>query len=161
MTPSVSQLDCLTNFIRETTPPRTQTYFEAVQDAGTLIRSHKDLGLGQYRLGIARYSVTLDWASLPYRLYSPVLLYAAVLAWLEQSRSALFDELELPDPTFDVVFDNEQSCSDVLITLELADEITIIRDPVGDILLNGERWALQTPDMFIAESFSLDTSVKA
>ncbi|HBM2908091.1 TPA: phage tail protein [Klebsiella michiganensis] len=159
MTPAESQLDSLTRFIRENTPPRTQTYFEAVQDSGTLIRSFKDMGLGQYRLGIARYTVTLDWASLPYRLYSPVLLYAAVLAWLEQFRDPLFDELELPDPTFDVVFDNEQSCSDVLITLELADAITIIRDPAGDILLNGERWMLQTPDIFTAEEFGLDVEV--
>ncbi|RTP98382.1 phage tail protein [Enterobacter sp. WCHEn045836] len=154
------QIESLTTYLMKTVPARIQGFFASESLGGQLIPTQKNLGNGFRRLGIARQDIELTWEAYPYREYPPAMLHALVLAWLEESANPLFDELGLPDPSFEVVLDTEQQGrGDVTITLELADELIIIEDPGGDIPLDGTRWRLETPDIWVAEQFGISAVV--
>lgn len=155
------QLESLTAYLMSTMPARIHGTFEAGSTGGTLVSTRKNLGNGRRRIGVARQGIELSWYAYPYREFPPATLYALVLAWIEGYANTLFDELDLPEPTFDVVLGTEQQGrGDVTITLELADELLIVEDPRGDILLDGRRWSLSGPELWVAEDFDVEVTIE-
>ena len=154
------QLESLTAYLMNTMPARIHGTFAAESTGGHLVSTRKNLGNGRRRIGVARQGIELSWYVYPYREYPPAMLYALVLAWIEDSANALFEELDLPEPTFDVVLGTEQQGrGDVTISLELADELLIIEDSRGDIVLDGRRWSLSGPEIWVAEDFDVEVTI--
>lgn len=149
-----SQLECLVSFLQQHMPPRALQFFDAQVESGEFVRSTKSLGLDRYRLTILRYSAELSWVGMAYRVYPPVMVCAHVMAWVEEHRNTL---LELPPPQLDPDFDHERA-ADLIITLDLADEIVICRDPEGEVFFRGERWSPENPALYTAESFEINVS---
>ncbi|EOK1143080.1 TPA: phage tail protein [Klebsiella pneumoniae] len=150
------QLESLTNYLMARTPARIHGFFEAEITGVQLIRSMKDLGLGQMRIGISRSTVMLSWYAYPYREYPPSLIYALVMAWIEGQANALFDELQLPDPAADVSLGTEQQGrGDLTITLELAEALVLRQHEQGEIGLCGKRWTLHEAEVWTAETFDV------
>lgn len=154
------QLQSLTGYLMAQTSPRLQTFFAAEQTTGTMHRKSKALGLGQQLIGVVRYKAELSWLDFPYRDFPPEVIYAHVLAWLDDSANALFEELSLPDPDIDVSLNTEQGTCDLYITLELAEEIAIAPDKDGEIALRGQRWAVILPDVWTAEEVTVHASIE-
>lgn len=152
-----SQMESLVSAMTAAMPPRTMQFFDAEMTTGQLVNSTKSLGLGRYRMGVLRYTVSLSWIGFPFREYPPVLIYAHLLAWVYDHRNGLADELELSMPQIDPAFDHELS-ADLVIDVELADEITIAEDPDGPILFQGKCWSPELPVIHTAKDFSLNVA---
>lgn len=154
------QLQSLTDYLLARTPERIHGFFAAEIADVQLIRSTKDLGMGQMRIGLARHTVELSWYAYPYHEYQPVLIYALVLAWIEGNANAIYDELQLPAPTADVSLGTEQQGrGDLTITLELIEELTMQEHKRGEIELYGKCWTLAEAEVSAAKSFLIKTCI--
>ena len=155
------QLESLTSYLLARTPARIHGFFAAEIADVQLIRSTKNLGMGQLRIGLARHTIELSWYAYPYREYQPALIYALVLAWIEGHANKLFDELQLPAPSADVSLDTEQQGrGDLTITLELIEELTAQEHEQGEIELYGKRWTLAGAEVSTAKSFNVEADIR-
>lgn len=150
----MSQIEQLTAFFNANMPPRAMQYFESIIDDGRLIYAYKDLGLNQRQLGLFRYNAVLSWDRFPYRLCPPALVYGLVFAWVKDHRNALYDELTLSEPVVDIEFDTDDTGS-LMVTIEVADTVSVCMDEAGEIPLAGKRWRLQYPETWIATQADL------
>lgn len=146
----MSQLESLTAFITENLPADAMQMFSSSMDDCELMRSAKGLGNDQRRIGVLTYSARLSWDNFPFRKYSPGLVYALVLAWVDEHANELRDELKLPDPTVDPEFDDEGTCIlDVVVAL--ADPLIIREQESGPIPFRDKAWDLVNPEIWVAE----------
>lgn len=146
----MSQLESLTAFITENLPADAMQMFSSSMDDCELMRSAKALGNDQRRIGVLTYSARLSWDNFPFRKYSPGLVYALVLVWVDEHANELRDELKLPDPTVDPEFDDEGTCIlDVVVAL--ADPLIIREKESGPIPFRDKAWDLVNPEIWVAE----------
>lgn len=146
----MSQLESLTAFITENLPADAMQMFSSSMDDCELMRSAKGLGNDQRRIGVLTYSARLSWDNFPFRKYSPGLVYALVLVWVDEHANALRDELKLPDPTVDPEFDDEGTCI-LEVVVALADPLIIREQESGPIPFGNKVWDLVNPEIWVAE----------
>ncbi|HCW3118907.1 TPA: phage tail protein [Enterobacter roggenkampii] len=146
----MSQLESLTAFITANLHPDAMQMFSSSMDDCELVRSAKALGNNQRRIGVLTYSARLSWDNFPFRKYSPGLIYALVLAWVDEHANELRDELKLPDPTVDPEFDDEGSCI-LDVVVGLADPVIIREAEDGPIPFRGKAWDIVNPEIWVAE----------
>lgn len=146
----MSQLESLTAFITANLQPDAMQMFSSSMDDCELVRSAKALGNNQRRIGVLTYSARLSWDNFPFRKYSPGLIYALVLAWVDEHANELRDELKLPDPTVDPEFDDEGSCI-LDVVVGLADPVIIREVEDGPIPFRGKAWDIVNPEIWVAE----------
>lgn len=146
----MSQLESLTAFITENLPADAMQMFSSSMDDCELMRSAKGLGNDQRRIGVLTYSARLSWDNFPFRKYSPGLVYALVLVWVDEHANELRDELKLPDPTVDPEFDDEGTCI-LEVVVALADPLIIREQESGQIPFRNKVWDLVNPEIWVAE----------
>ena len=146
----MSQLESLTAFITANLPPDAMQMFSSSMDDCELVRSAKALGNNQRRIGVLTYSARLSWDNFPFRKYSPGLIYALVLAWVDEHSNELRDELKLADPTVDPEFDDEGTCI-LDVVVGLADPVIIREVKDGPIPFRGKAWDIVNPEIWVAE----------
>lgn len=146
----MSQLESLTGFITANLPADAMQMFMSSMDDCELTRSAKALGNNQRRIGILTYSGRLSWDNFPFRKYSPGVVYALVLAWVDEHANELRDELKLPDPTVDPEFDDEGSCI-LEVVVPLADPVIIREQEGGPIPFRDKAWNIVNPEIWVAE----------
>lgn len=153
---SETQLDSLTAFFRANVPPRAQQGFSSLMDEMRVVPAAKDLGQGQYRQAVIRYSALLSWERFPYRLCAPQLLVALMEAWLDDCGSDVMDELGITDaePDWDISVEDEETAT-VVLTMPLVEELVIKQDDNGAIPWRGERWSLAEPEVWTAFSAAI------
>lgn len=153
---SETQLDSLTAFFKANVPPRAQQGFSSLMDEMHVVPAAKDLGQGQYRQAIIRYSALLSWERFPYRLCAPQLLVALMEAWLDDHDSDVMDDLGITDaePSWDVSVEDEETAT-VVLTMPLVEELVIKQDDKGAIPWRGERWSLAEPEVWTAFSAAI------
>lgn len=154
----MSQLESLTAFITANLPEDAMQMFSSSMDDCELLRSAKALGNipgnNQRRMGVLTYSARLSWDNFPFRKYSPGLVYALVLAWLDEYANELRDELKLADPTVDPEFDDEGTCIlDVVVSL--ADPLIIREVDNGVIPYKDKRWEIVNPEIWVAADMEI------
>lgn len=146
----MSQLESLTAFITENLPADAMQMFSSSMDDCELMRSAKALGNDQRRIGVLTYNARLSWDNFPFRKYSPGLVYALVLVWVDEHANELRDELKLPDPTVDPEFDDEGTCI-LEVVVALADPLIIREQASGPIPFRDKAWDLVNPEIWVAE----------
>lgn len=146
----MSQLESLTAFITANLPADAMQMFSSSMDDCELMRSAKALGNDQRRIGVLTYSARLSWDNFPFRKYSPGLVYALVLVWVDEHANELRDELKLPDPTVDPEFDDEGTCI-LEVVVALADPLIIREQASGPIPFRDKAWDLVNPEIWVAE----------
>ena len=151
-----TQLDSLTEFFKASVPPRAQLGFSSLIDEMRIVPAAKDLGQGQYRQAVIRYSALLSWERFPYRLCAPQLLVALMEAWLDDHGNEVMDELGITDadPEWDVSVEDEETAT-VVLTMPLVEELVIRQDEKGLIPWRGERWSLVDPEILTAYSAAI------
>ncbi|MEB7742719.1 phage tail protein, partial [Escherichia coli] len=92
--------------------------------------------------------------NFPFRRYSPGLVYALLMAWLEEHANPLREAFHMDDPSVDPQFDDEGACL-LDITVGLADPLIIREQEDGPIPYRGKRWALVNPEIWTAETMQL------
>lgn len=150
----MSQLESLTAFITDNLPPDAMQMFSSSMDDCELVRNAKGLGNGQRRIGVLTYSARLSWDNFPFRRYSPGLVYALVIAWMNEYANELRDELKLAEPTVDPEFDDEGSCI-LDVVVGLADPLIIREQEDGPIPYGGKRWEIVNPEIWVAEEIEI------
>lgn len=150
----MSQLESLTAFISDNLPPEAMQMFSSSMDDCELVRNAKGLGNGQRRIGVLTYSARLSWDNFPFRRYSPGLVYALVIAWMNEYANELRDELKLAEPTVDPEFDDEGSCI-LDVVVGLADPLIIREQEDGPIPYGGKRWEIVNPEIWVAEEIEI------
>ncbi len=109
----------------------------------------KRWGTDRRRIGVLVTTARLSWDDLPYRKYSPGLLYALVLAWVDEFANELRDELKLADPTVDPEFDDEGSCI-LDVVVPLVDPLVLREVEKGPIPFKGKKWDIVNPEIWEA-----------
>lgn len=150
----MSQLESLTAFITGNLPPEAMQMFSSSMDDCELVRSAKALGNNQTRIGVLTYSARLSWDNFPFRRYSPGLIYALVIAWMNEHANELRDELKLAEPTVDPEFDDEGSCI-LDVVIGLADPLVIRQTEDGPIPYKGKRWDIVNPEIWVAAEMDI------
>mgnify|MGYP004465935383 CR=1 FL=1 len=152
----MSQLESLTAFITENLPPDAMQMFSSSMDDCELVRNAKALGNNQRRIGVLTYSARLSWDNFPFRRYSPGLIYALVIAWVNEHANELRNEMKLAEPTVDPEFDDEGSCI-LDVVVGLADPLIICEQEYGPIPYGGKRWDIVNPEIWVAEEIDIIT----
>lgn len=152
----MSQLESLTAFITANLPPDAMQMFSSSMDDCELVRSAKALGNNQRRIGVLTYSARLSWDNFPFRRYSPGLVYALVIAWVNEHANELRNEMKLAEPTVDPEFDDEGSCI-LDVVVGLADPLIICEQESGPIPYGGKRWDIVNPEIWVAEEIDIIT----
>lgn len=153
----MNQLESLTAFITENLPSDAMQFFMSSQEDAQLIRSQKALGNDQIRMGVMTYTGVIAWDNFPFRKYSPGLVYALVMAWLEEHADPLREEFRPEDVNVDPQFNDEDSCL-LDITVGLADPLIIQVQEDGPVPYRGKRWTLVNPEIWTAETMDLFVS---
>lgn len=148
-----TQLDSLTAFFTQNVPERARRGFDSQIDGMQVISAARDLGAGQYRLSVLRYTALLSWERFPFRLVDPQLLVALLEVWMDEHAAPVMEELgiENTEADWDVTLEDEETAT-VVLTLPLADELVIRPDAAGLIPYRGERWSLVEPEIWTALS---------
>lgn len=160
---SRSELDGITGFIRDNLPSR------AVRDAGVKFASYmenvelldggRDLGLGEM-VGAIQYEAVLEWERFPYRICQPQRVFALVLVWLAEQANDLRDTLELPPPEVEVELIDEETAY-VVVSIPMVEPLGLVPNDNGEIPWQGQRWSVESPDIWTAEQgrlFAVDES---
>ncbi|WP_333891744.1 phage tail protein [Atlantibacter subterraneus] len=152
----MSQLDDLTGFLLANMPKRAMQGFDSQMDEIVFIPAQRETGLGQYRLSVMRYNAVLTWARYPYREYDPQIMMALLLVWLTQADRSLFEEIGIDNtlPDFDIELTDEETAI-VVVTLPMAQEINLVPDPDGAIPFDGQRWRLDSPEIWTAQDMTV------
>ncbi|HHL7795734.1 TPA: phage tail protein [Citrobacter freundii] len=145
----MSQLESLTAFITENLPPDAMQMFSSAMEDCELARNAKAMGNNQRRIGVLTYTGRLSWDNFPFRKYSPGLIYALVLAWVDEFANELRDELRLDDPKVDPEFDDEGSCI-LDVVVPLVDPLVLREAENGPIPYKGKRWEIVDPEIWEA-----------
>lgn len=153
----MNQLESLTAFITDNLPPDAMQFFMSSQEDAQLLRIPKALGNGQIQTGVLTYTAVMAWDNFPYRKYSPGLVYALVVAWLDEHACPLREALKLGEPDVDPQFDDEGSCL-LEISVGLADPLVIREQEDGPVPYRGKRWALVNPEIWTAQTMALFVS---
>ncbi len=154
----MSQLESLTAFITDNLPDDAMQMFSSSMDDCELLRNAKALGNipgnNQRRMGVLTYSARLSWDNFPFRKYSPGLVYALVLVWLDEYANELRDELKLADPTVDPEFDDEGTCI-LDVVVPLADPLILRETEGGPIPFRDKRWEIVNPEIWVAADMEI------
>lgn len=148
-----TQLDSLTAFFRANVPERARERFDSQIDGMQVISAARDMGNGQYRLSVLRYTALISWERFPFRLVDPQLLIALLDVWMDEHAAPVMDELGIDstEADWDVTLEDEKTAT-VVLSVPLADELVIKPDQKGLIPYRGERWSLVEPEIWTALS---------
>ncbi|MGD8163362.1 phage tail protein [Pantoea sp. FN0307] len=157
----MSPLESLTAFITDALSASLMEGFSSRMESMKPIAAQRDMGLGQYRLAIIRYDVTLSWARFPYREQDPKLLMALLLAWLNQEDRSLYEEIGIDTelPVFTVSM-NDDGTAAIVAKLPLVEALDLAPDGKGPIPFDGQRWRLEDAQIWIAEEAEVTSSVR-
>lgn len=147
----MSQLDALTVFVKANMQERAFQGFSSHMDEMKFIPAQKELGLNQRRIAVIQYTGLLAWDRFPYRLCDPRELAALCLAWLMESDRELFEEMgidnDLPDFEIDLI---DEETAVLVVSVPMVEALNVVRDEKGAIPMDGERWKLEDPEIWIA-----------
>lgn len=149
-------LDSLTEFVKSNMPKRAMEGFDSLMDEVRFEPAARDLGAGQYRLSIMQYTVTLEWARFPFRVYDPQIAMALVQVWYMTEGAKAMDNInmdwELPEIDVEL---REDETAVVLITGSLSEPMDLLEDPDGPIPFDGRRWSLAKSSVWVAEQLTM------
>ncbi|MDC9591200.1 phage tail protein [Xenorhabdus sp. XENO-10] len=147
----MSKLQQLTAFLRENLPKRIcETEFTSEMDEIRFIPAQRDLGLGQYQFFIQQYEAVIAWGRFPYRECDPRNIPLLIDIWLtEQGDSVNEANVEQERPSLTVELDGDTAV--VVVSLSLAEPVSIREDPKGIIPFDNKRWSLAEPEIWFAE----------
>lgn len=152
----MSQLDALTRFVTQHLPSRVMQGFDSFMDEVRFISAQRDLGAEQYQLAVMKFDAVLSWERWPYRECDPRALCALLLVWLaDQDEQAFMDaglDMELPTLDIDII---GQETATVVVTVKMAESLTIIEDSAGIIPFDGKRWRLAEPQIWFASQANI------
>lgn len=121
-----TQLDSLTAFFMQNVPERAGRGFDSQIDGMKVISAARDVGNGQYRLSVLRYTALLSWERFPFRLVDPQLLVALLEVWMDEHAAPVLEEtgIENTEADWDVTLEDEETAT-VVLSIPLADELVI------------------------------------
>lgn len=152
----MSQLEALTAFVTQNLPRRVMQGFDSVMDEVSFISAQRDLGAEQYQLAVMQFDAVLSWERWPYRECDPRNLCALLLVWqTSQDEQPFMDaglDMELPVLDIDII---DQGTATVVVTVKMAESLTLIEDSQGAIPFDGKRWRLADPEIWFASQASV------
>lgn len=116
----------------------------------------KNMGQG-LNLMVMTYDAEFYWERFPFKKFGVATLYALLGAWLMDYDNR--DEYDLSDPEVDVTIEDESN-AELLITVEFREPIMVVEDPDGLIELSGKTYKIAPYEIWVAENFEQETSVK-
>ena len=150
-TTAQSKLEALTTFFKGNLPERAMQAFTSEMDDMQVIPAQKDLGLNQYRLSIIKYDALFTWERFPYRICDPRLLFALLTAWQDDESQELLSQVGISEsePDWDISLDTQEYAT-VVLTVPLAEELSVVQAENGAIPFDGKRWDLTDPQVWVA-----------
>ncbi|EBG1930509.1 TPA: hypothetical protein JDD40_001285 [Salmonella enterica subsp. diarizonae] len=152
----MSQFDSLYAYLRQVFDASVfdNTYFDSWMSDIRLLPAMKNIGLGQIIVGIRQYNAVFDWQRWPWRQIDPDLLLCALLAWIGEQANDLYSQLELDAPDINIE-PTDDTIAEVTISMPLADPIILIPDENGPVIMDGIRYRLDKPEIWVAEDITV------
>ncbi|ELQ0048610.1 phage tail protein [Salmonella enterica] len=150
---STNQLASLTRYLTDALGERVMQTCEIDTSEVRMINAAKNLGLGFLRTGFDVFDAEFTWYDWPYRRFDPDLLTSLLEAWLFDN-GEMRDQLDLPDPVFDVATGDDDTMT-VTMDITLYKDRVIKEDDNGIIRRGGKRYNLQIPEMWVAEDMDI------
>lgn len=139
-----SQIELLSAYIRQSLPPRALNGYSCFADEIRLEPAFKDMGNGQLRTALIFSKAVLDWDDFPYTECPPSLVFSAVCLWFSDYAGDAAERYELDQPAVELeVIDTKTAI--LTIEVSLVEEIFIIPDEKGSLLVDGCRYRVADP----------------
>jgi hypothetical protein len=138
--------------IKAVLPAKCHKSFDAWMQNGSLqlVPKHGGNGLQLARLN---YQAVFMVEDLPFRELDPAVVLATVAAWL-QDFDAEREQLELPDPDYDVEPVDEHS-ADLTISVPFSEPLYLLADAAGPVRYGGQRYRVAPYEVWVAEAGKL------
>ncbi|EBQ9779248.1 phage tail protein [Salmonella enterica] len=150
---STNQLESLTRYLTDALGERVMQTCEIDTSEVRMINAAKNLGLGFLRTGFDVFDAEFTWYDWPYRQFDPDLLTSLLEAWLLDN-GEMRDQLDLPDPVFDVATGDDDTMT-VTMDITLYKDRVIKEDDKGIIRRGGKRYSLQIPEIWVADDMDI------
>ncbi|EAO0747763.1 phage tail protein [Salmonella enterica] len=150
---STNQLESLTRYLTDALGERVMQTCEIDTSEVRMINAAKNLGLGFLRTGFDVFDAEFTWYDWPYRQFDPDLLTSLLEAWLFDN-GEMRDQLDLPDPVFDVATGDDDTMT-VTMDITLYKDRVIKEDDKGIIRRGGKRYSLQIPEIWVADDMDI------
>lgn len=148
-----TQLQQLTEFLLcSLNPYVTANTIDAWQEGGTLILSGEDLGTG-YQVAKWKHNAVIVIENFPHLKVAPYNLLAMLASFLLDSGWDR-DELGLADPTLDIDPISNDNAT-LIIEVELVDNIDLVPNAIGPVLFNGNRYSVALVTVNVAEEVTV------
>lgn len=148
-----NQLKSLTRYLTDALGGRVMQTCEIDTSEVRMVNSAKNLDLGFLRTGFDVFDAEFTWYDWPYRQFDPDLLTSLLEAWLFDN-GEMRDQLDLPDPVFDVATGDDDTMT-VTMDITLYKDRVIKEDDNGIIRRGDKRYNLQIPEVWVADDMDI------
>ncbi|EKH9051295.1 phage tail protein [Salmonella enterica] len=148
-----NQLKSLTRYLTDALGERVMQTCEIDTSEVRMVNSAKNLGLSFLRTGFDVFDAEFTWYDWPYRQFDPDLLTSLLEAWLFDN-GEMRDQLDLPDPVFDVATGDDDTMT-VTMDITLYKDRVIKEDDNGIIRRGDKRYNLQIPEVWVADDMDI------
>jgi hypothetical protein len=101
------------------------------------------------------YTAVIIVERFPHKVHPAELLFAHISAWLMDNDGERFDNKDAKITTDVEILDN--GTADIEISIDFIEEVEIMQDSAGPILLNGFHWRLADAEIDYAETGDVAT----
>jgi len=140
-------LQGLVQHLNSVIPQRQHKNIECWMEDVELIIGSKNQGHGA-DIGFLSYTASWSFERFPFKELDPAVVMANVIAWLEDNDQHR-DIYELNDPNFDVEAESDTTVT-MTLDVEFIEPIMVVPEPDGDILWQGQKWALAPYEIWTA-----------
>ena len=141
-------LKALTAAIKDALPEKCRRGLDSWMENGTIQLCPKDQGQG-VDVGRLQYDAVIYIERLPFRETDPATVLAIVAGWL-QDHDDEREGLELPDPTYAVTPDDDNT-ADLEITVTFSEPLRLLPDVNGPVRYDGQRYTVAPYEIWVAE----------
>lgn len=107
---------------------------------------------------VMQYDCNITFEDFPFYKFDPAVLYALVGTWLMEHDDTR-DDFDLPDPDVEIVVEDNDT-AEIDFSIEFREPIMVVEDPNGLIEYRGKKYKIAPYEIWLAENFEQETSVK-
>ncbi|WP_324009180.1 phage tail protein [Aeromonas dhakensis] len=152
-------LSALHRELERVLPARCARSLDSWMEGGTLSLEPKDMGITGMDLAWLKYTAVFSLESLPFRECRTETLLAVIASWIQEN-DPFRERFALPDPTYDVVPNDEHS-ADLDLEVKFAEPLRIVEDPDGAVRWLDKTWTVAPFEVWVADEITLSVAGSA
>ncbi|UWZ92176.1 phage tail protein [[Pasteurella] aerogenes] len=144
----------LTEFLLTKLPKRYHKHFYSWMEDGKLINQGSKLTYNGIEVAHIRYKAVLWFDQFPFTEIDATLLMSLIQVWLNEN-DLLRDTLDFHETDFELEILDEKT-ADLIFMIDFQEPITAMRDPQGELSIEGENYRLDEIDVYCAQQIDVE-----